>query len=93
MSHFLNRQRSLTTGVGSATIPAAALSSVILYLFSSIPLHFMLDAAKITLFSRNHQAINKKSASYQQITTKLIVNYKLLTVNYKLLFPRRSHPA
>ncbi len=41
----------LTTGVGSATIPAAALSSVNLYLFSSIPLYYMLDAAKITFFS------------------------------------------
>ena len=47
----------------------------------------MLDAAKITLFSRNHQENHKKSASYQQITKKSTVNYKLLTVNYKLLSP------
>ena len=38
-------------------------------------------------FSRNHQENHKKSASYQQITTKSTVNYKLLTVNYKQLFP------
>ena len=38
-------------------------------------------------FLRNHQENHKKSASYLQITTKSIVNYKLLTVNYKLLFP------
>mgnify|MGYP007072587152 CR=1 FL=1 len=38
-------------------------------------------------FLRNHQENRKKSASYQQITTKSTVNYKLLTVNYKLLFP------
>ena len=34
-------------------------------------------------FLRNHQEKSKKSASYQQITTKSTVNYKLLTVNYK----------
>ena len=38
-------------------------------------------------FFHNHQEKSKKSASYQQITTKSTVNYKLLTVNYKLLFP------
>jgi hypothetical protein len=38
-------------------------------------------------FLRNHQGKCQKSASYQQITTKLTVNDKLLTVNYKLLFP------
>ena len=48
---------------------------------------FIYLAAKITLFSRNHQENHKKSVSYQQITTKSTVNYKLLTVNYKLLFP------
>ena len=38
-------------------------------------------------FLRNHQGKCQKSASYQQITTKSTVNYKLLTVNYKLLSP------
>ena len=47
----------------------------------------MLDTAKDTLFPRNHQDNHKKSATYQQITTKSTVNYKLLTVNNKLLFP------
>ena len=42
-------------------------------------------------FSRNHQENHKKSASYQQFTTKN-VNYKLLTVNYKLLFPGGPSP-
>ena len=46
-----------------------------LYLFSSIPLYFKLDAAKITLFSWNHQEKSKKSASYQQITTRSTINY------------------
>ena len=31
------------------------------------------------LFSRNHQENHKKSASYQQITKKSTVNYKLLS--------------
>ena len=42
-------------------------------------------------FFHNHQENHKKSASYQQITTKSTVNYKLLTVN--CYSPRRSHPA
>ena len=37
----------------------------------------MLDAAKITLFSRNHQEIRKKSACYQKITAKSTINCKL----------------
>ena len=41
-------------------------------------------------FFHNHQENHKKSASYQEITTKSTVNYKLLTVNYKLLFPGGS---
>ena len=36
-------------------------------------------------FLRNHQENHKKSASYQQITTKS-------TVNYKLLFPGGPSP-
>ena len=36
---------------------------------------------------RNSQEICNSSANYHKI------NSKLLTVNYKLLFPRRSHPA
>ena len=43
-------------------------------------------------FLRNHQENHKKSVSYQQITTKSTVNYKLLTVNYKLLFPGGPSP-
>ena len=45
------------------------------------------SATKITHILRNHQENHKKSATYHQITTKSTVNYKLLTVNYKLLFP------
>ena len=43
-------------------------------------------------FLRNHQENHKKSVSYQQITTKSTVNYKLLTVNYKLLSPGGPSP-
>ena len=42
---------------------------------------------KSTLFSRNHQENQKKSATYHQIATKSTVNNKLLIVNYKLPSP------
>ena len=55
--------------------------SIIVLLLNSL----IAICRKNTLFPRNHQENQKKSASYLQITTKSIVNYKLLTVNYKLL--------
>ena len=36
------------------------------------------SAAKVTLFSRNHQEFSKKSASYQQITKKSALWYPII---------------
>ena len=36
------------------------------------------SATKVTLFSRNHQENNKKSASYQQFTAKSALCYPII---------------
>ena len=69
----------------SLAISSADILFILLIINSFYILHF---CRKNTLFLRNHQENHKKSASYQQITTKSIVNYKLLTA-----IPRRSQPA
>ena len=69
----------------SLAISSADILFILLIINSFYILHF---CRKNTLFLRNHQENHKKSASYLQITTKSIVNYKLLTA-----IPRRSQPA
>ena len=64
----------------SLAISSADILFILLIINSFYILHF---CRKNTLSLRNHQENHKKSASYQQITTKI---YKLLTVNYNLLF-------
>ena len=91
MSHFLNRQRR---SYGRSRLSNHTSRSIIFCYFISISFHtfvFYVRCRQNYAFflkpPRKSQEICKLSANYYKI------NCELLTVNYKLLFPRRSQPA
>ena len=90
MSHFLNRQRR---PYDWSWLSNHTSRSIIFCYFISISFHtfvfYVRCRQNYVFFSkppRKPLEICKLSANYHEI------NHKLLTVNYKLLFPRRSQP-
>ena len=91
MSHFLNRQRR---SYDRSWLSNHTSRSIIFCYFISISFHtfaFYVRCRQNYAFflkpPRNSQEICMLSENYRKI------NYKLLTVNYNLLFPRRSQPT